>query len=136
MIDNVIPRTAVVKRAARIGAEISNLKLSGALPDQTIAAIKGLLLDHKVFFFCDQGHLDDAEHERFALCLGKLVLCPPLSPMKGTMWMLEIDYSRGARQTDTWDVDCAYMDAYPKILVLRGRAKIRAPSPRACRRHN
>lgn len=120
MIHNVIPRTAVVKRSARIGAEIRNIKLSGDLPDQTIAAIKGLLLDHKVIFFRDQGHLDDAEHERFALRFGKPVLCPPLGPMKGTISMLEIDYSRGGRRTDTWHVDCAYMDAYPTILVLRG----------------
>lgn len=59
--DNVIPRADIVKRAARIGAEIRNIKLSGDLPDQTIAAINELLLENKVIFFRDQGHLDDAE---------------------------------------------------------------------------
>lgn len=39
LIDSVIPRTDVVIRAARIGAEIINFKLSGDLPDRTIAAI-------------------------------------------------------------------------------------------------
>ncbi|NGO56099.1 TauD/TfdA dioxygenase family protein [Allomesorhizobium camelthorni] len=117
---NVIPRTAVVKRAARIGAEIRNIKLSGDLPDQTIAAIKGLLLEHKVIFFRDQVHLDDAEHERFAIRFGKPMLSPTLDPAKGTMSILEIDHPRGGFRTDTWHIDFAYLDAYPKILVLRG----------------
>lgn len=49
--DNVIPRADIVKRGARIGAEIRNIKLSGDLPDQTIAAINELLLENKVVFF-------------------------------------------------------------------------------------
>ncbi|MCC8969146.1 TauD/TfdA dioxygenase family protein [Bradyrhizobium brasilense] len=120
LIDNVIPCTDVVKRAARIGAEIKNIKLSGDLPDQTIAAINGLLLEHKVIFFRDQCHLDDAEQERFALRLGKLVPVPTLGATKGTMSMLEIDYERGGIRSDVWHIDLAYLEAYPKILVLRG----------------
>src|SRR5690349_10429724 len=53
-IDNVIPRADVIKRAARVGAEIRNVRLSGDLPEQTIAAINQLLLEHKVIFFRDQ----------------------------------------------------------------------------------
>ncbi|MER9927351.1 TauD/TfdA family dioxygenase [Mesorhizobium sp. M0048] len=120
MIDNVVPRNAVLKLAARIGAEIRNIKLSGDLADQTIAAIKGLILDHKVIFFRDQGHLDDAEHERFALRFGKPMLSPTLDPAKGTMSILDIDSARGGFRTDAWHIDFAYLDAYPKILVLRG----------------
>ncbi len=71
-IDNVIPSTDVVKCTPRIGAEIRNIKLSADLPDQTIATINGLLLEHKVIFFRDQDHLDDAEQERFALRFGSL----------------------------------------------------------------
>ncbi|WP_024509962.1 TauD/TfdA family dioxygenase [Bradyrhizobium sp. ARR65] len=120
LIDNVIPRTDVVKRATRIGAEIRNVKLSGDLPGQTIAAINGLLLEHKVIFFRDQGHLDDAEQERFALRLGRLVPLATLGATKGTMSMLEIDSARGGIRADNWHIDVAYVDAYPKILVLRG----------------
>ncbi|MBB4365258.1 taurine dioxygenase [Bradyrhizobium sp. CIR18] len=119
-INNIIPRTDVVKRAARIGAEIRNIKLSGDLPDQIIAAIHDLLLEHKVIFFGDQGHLDDAEHERFALRLGKLVPAPTLSPTEGTMSMLELDSAAGGIRTDSWHVDVSFLDTYPKILVLRG----------------
>ncbi|MGY3464886.1 alpha-ketoglutarate-dependent taurine dioxygenase [Bradyrhizobium sp. LM6.11] len=69
--ESVIPLSDFVKRAARIGVEIRNIKLSGDLPSQTIAGINSLLLEHKVIFFRDQGHLDDAEQERFAACFGK-----------------------------------------------------------------
>lgn len=120
LIDHIIPRSDVVKRAARIGAEIRNIKLSGDLPGQTIAAINGLLLEHKVIFFRDQGHLDDAEQERFALRLGKLVPLPTLGATKGTMSILEIDSARGGIRADNWHIDVSYVEAYPKILVLRG----------------
>ncbi|WP_407194504.1 TauD/TfdA dioxygenase family protein [Bradyrhizobium sp. STM 3566] len=117
-IDKVVPRSDVVKRAARIGAEIRNIKLSGDLPDQTIAAIDQLLLKHKVIFFRDQGHLNDAEHERFALRFGTLVPHPTLGATKGTASILEVDSARF--RVDLWHSDGTFMAAYPKITVLRG----------------
>ncbi|WFU14925.1 TauD/TfdA family dioxygenase [Bradyrhizobium sp. CB3481] len=120
LIDNVIPRTDVVKRAARIGAEVRNFKLSSDLSDQTIAAINRLLLEHKVIFFRDQDHLDDAEQERFALRFGKPVPPLVLGTTKGTMSILEIDSARGGIRTDNWHIDSSCLDAYPKIAVLRG----------------
>ncbi|UPJ26336.1 TauD/TfdA family dioxygenase [Bradyrhizobium sp. CW1] len=117
-IDKIVPRADVVKRAARIGAEIRNIKLSGDLPDQTIAAINDLLLKHKVIFFRDQGHLDDAEQERFALRFGKLVPHPTLGASKGTASILELDSARF--RVDLWHSDGTFMGAYPKITVLRG----------------
>ncbi|MHC1949922.1 TauD/TfdA family dioxygenase [Bradyrhizobium sp. UFLA06-06] len=117
--DDVIPRANVVKRAARIGAEIRNIKLSGDLPDQTIAAINSVLLEHKVIFFRDQGHLDDAEQERFALRFGKLAP-PTMSLNSGTPSILELDSARAGSRADAWHIDQSYLDAYPKISVLRG----------------
>lgn len=120
LAENVIPRTDVVKRSARVGAEIKNVRLSGDLPDQTIAAINGLLLEHKVIFFRDQGHLNDTEQERFSLRFGDPV--PPLvvGTTKGTMSILEIDSACGGIRTDNWHIDLSCLDAYPKIAVLRG----------------
>lgn len=117
---NAIPRADVVKRGARIGAEIRNIKLSGDLPDQAIAAINSALLEHKVIFFGDQGHLDDAEQERFALRLGKLVPHPTIGVAKGTASMIELDSARGGSRADFWHTDVTFVDAYPKIAVLRG----------------
>lgn len=120
LIDNVIPPADVVKRAAGIGAEIRNIKLSRDLPDQTIAAISRLLLEHKVIFFRGQGHLDDAEQERFALRFGKLVPHPTVAVTKGTVSIHELDSARGTHRADMWHADVTYVDAYPKICVLRG----------------
>ncbi|MGY4408599.1 alpha-ketoglutarate-dependent taurine dioxygenase [Bradyrhizobium sp. LB7.1] len=39
-IDSVIPRADIVKRAARLGAEIRNIKLSGDLSRDAIRAIR------------------------------------------------------------------------------------------------
>lgn len=120
LINNITPRADVVKRAVCIGAEIRNIKLSGDLPDQTIAAINGLLLEHKVIFFRDQGHLDEAEQERFALRFGKLVPDAAIGAIKGTGSILELDSARAGSRVDLWHSDQTFMDAYPKITVLRG----------------
>src|SRR5690242_8579917 len=95
IIDNVIPRADVIKQAARIGAEIRNVRLSGDLPEQTIGAINEILLEHKVIFFRNQQHLDDAEQERFAIRLGKLVAHPTVGASRGTASILELDSARG-----------------------------------------
>ncbi|RXG91898.1 TauD/TfdA dioxygenase family protein [Bradyrhizobium vignae] len=119
LIGNVIPRADVVKRAARIGAEIRNIKLSGDLPDQTIAAINGALLEHKVIFFRDQSHLDDSEQERFAQRFGRLVPHPIMGAKKGTESIVEIDLRHAGNRADLWHADLTFIDAYPKIAVLR-----------------
>lgn len=120
IIDNVIPRADIVKRAARLGAEIKNVRLSGDLPDDVVRAINQVLLEHKVIFFRDQAHLDDAEQERFAVRLGKLVPHPTVGATKGTSSILELDSERGGGRADQWHTDVTFVDAYPKISVLRG----------------
>lgn len=119
-IDNVLPRADIIKRAARIGAEIRNIKLSESLSDQVIVAINNVLLEHKVIFFRDQGHLDDAEQERFGLRLGKLVAHPTIGAANGTASILELDSARGGGRADQWHTDVTFVDAYPKISILRG----------------
>ncbi|QQO35528.1 TauD/TfdA family dioxygenase [Bradyrhizobium diazoefficiens] len=120
LMGNIIPRTDIVKRTVRIGAEIRNIRLSADLPDQTIAAINGLLLEHKVIFFRDQGHLDDVEQERFAMRFGKLAPNPTFAATKGTTSVVEIHSVYPPFSTDNWHIDWSCMDAYPKISVLRG----------------
>lgn len=115
LIDGLIPRTDVIKRAARIGAEVNNIKLSGDLPDETIAAIDKVLLEHKVIFFRDQNHLDDAEQERFALRFGDLWT----EPWLGGASILELDSARRGGRVDVWHADGMFIPAYPKMAVLR-----------------
>lgn len=119
-IDSIIPQSDIAKRTARIGAEIRNIKLSGDLPGETITAINSLLLEHKVLFFRDQGHLGNAEQERFALRFGTLMTHPTLGAIDGTVSMIELDSARPASRADLWHSDGTFLEAYPKIAVLRG----------------
>ncbi len=65
--------------AATIGAELSGLDLTTALPDAAIAEIRQALLDYKVVFFRDQ-HIDQAQHLAFARRFGALEIHPFIPP--------------------------------------------------------
>jgi taurine dioxygenase len=105
--------------AGRIGAEIENVRLAGDLPQATIVAIEAALSNYKVIFFRNQGHLDDAGQERFAGRLGDLV-AHPTSPSRAGTAILELDSTDGRGRADRWHTDMTFLDAYPKISVLRG----------------
>ncbi len=61
--------------AGRIGAEISGVDLGGDLPDETIAAIRQALLDHKVLFFRG-GDIGHERHIAFGRRFGRLTRRP------------------------------------------------------------
>ena len=105
--------------ACRIGAQIDNLRLAGDLSGSAIAAIEAALAEHKVIFFRNQGHLDDAEQERFAARFGELMVHPTGPVRSGTAAMLEINSADGRGRADRWHTDLTFIDAYPKISVLR-----------------
>jgi taurine dioxygenase len=104
--------------AGRIGAQIENIRLSGDLPNDAMTAIEAALAQYKVIFFRNQDHLDDAEQERFAARLGDLVPHPTNPTLPGSAAILELD-SRHAR-ADRWHTDVTFLDAYPRLSVLRG----------------
>lgn len=106
--------------AARIGAEIAGVRLSGDLPEATIEAINAALLRHKVLFFHDQTHLTDQEQERFSTRLGDLVPHPTEAVRDGTTSLLELDSRTGYGRADAWHTDVTFVAAYPKISILRG----------------
>jgi taurine dioxygenase len=81
--------------AGRIGAQIENLRLAGDLPHAAVAAIEAALSKHKVIFFRNQGHLDDAEQERFAARLGVLIAHPTTPTRAGSAAILELDSTDG-----------------------------------------
>jgi alpha-ketoglutarate-dependent taurine dioxygenase len=106
--------------AGRIGAQIDNIRLAGDLPDAVIAAIEAALSKYKVIFFRDQKHFDDAEQERFAARLGDVVAHPTSPARSGSAAILELDSTNGRGRADRWHTDVTFVDAYPKISVLRG----------------
>ncbi|MDI4655305.1 TauD/TfdA dioxygenase family protein [Xanthobacter autotrophicus] len=123
-----LPQSDVVPLSGRIGAEIRNVALAGDLPQPLFDEISRLLLKHKVLFFRDQQLLDDMGQEAFAARFGALVAHPTIGAVAGTSSVLELDTRRtgerdtgqGAGRADQWHTDVTFVDAYPKISVLRG----------------
>ncbi|WP_018184380.1 TauD/TfdA dioxygenase family protein [Kaistia granuli] len=104
--------------AGRIGAEVTGLKLSGKLDRDTFSALERALLEHKVLFLRGQDHLDNAEHEAFGALFGKVIAHPTVPAPKGTK-ILELDATRGGGRADSWHTDVTFVDAFPKISILR-----------------
>ncbi|WP_341674774.1 TauD/TfdA family dioxygenase [Niveibacterium sp. SC-1] len=109
----------VVRVAGRIGAEIRGVKLSHDLPESTRKAIREAWLKHKVLFFRDQHHLDDASQEKLVTLFGnKAVAHPTAHKVDGTHYVLELDSHRGGR-ANSWHTDVTFVDAYPQASILR-----------------
>ena len=103
----------------RIGAEIRGVALGAELDDATIGAINAALLEHKVLFFRGQSHLDDAAQEAFAARFGETVAHPTVNSVASGSRLLELDSKHGTR-ANSWHTDVTFVDAYPKISILRG----------------
>ncbi len=131
LVDRVIPEADIVPLSFRVGAEIRNVRLSGDLPEATIDAINQALLKHKVIFFRDQDHLDDAEQELFARRLGDLVPHPTQGAISGTASILESRFEPRRRPRRP----VAYRrDLRRRLSEILGAARRRHPAGR--RRHH
>jgi taurine dioxygenase len=104
--------------AGRIGAELSGIRLSGDLSAAQVTTVRNALLAHKVVFFRDQHHLDDAEQERFSALLGDLQLHPTLQTHGTSRAILNVA-SDGAHAANTWHTDTTYLPSYPAASILR-----------------
>lgn len=112
-----IPRTEfhVRRLTGNIGAEISGVRLSAGLPEETIAQIRAAALAHKVVFFHGQHHLDDAEHVAFASRFGTVTLSSP----KGNGDSDVLDLTSRYRVTSTWHTDITFVVQPPSFSMLR-----------------
>jgi alpha-ketoglutarate-dependent sulfate ester dioxygenase len=107
---------AVAKLGAKIGARIDGVHLSGDLDADVVAAINAALLEHKVIFFRDQHHLDDAGQLAFAGLLGTPTIAHPTVTSRGHQ-VLPID-SRYDK-ANSWHTDVTFVDRVPKASLLR-----------------
>ena len=102
--------------AARIGAEVHGMELSGSLAGAAVAALKKALLKYRVLFFRAQHHLDDTEHEAFGRLWGELESHPTIAAPSGTTF-LELDSRHGGR-ADSWHTDVTFRRTPPKLGIL------------------
>ncbi|MCK8677660.1 TauD/TfdA dioxygenase family protein [Streptomyces lichenis] len=111
------PLPEVRKLGGRIGAVLTGVRLGGDLAPETVAAVRAAILEHKVVFFRDQGHLDEDSHEAFAQVLGTPVAHPTVPSADGR-YALGIDSDHGAR-ANQWHTDVTFVPAYPAFSILR-----------------
>jgi taurine dioxygenase len=104
--------------AGRIGAEIAGVKLTPDLSKDAVAAIYAALLKHKAIFFRSQNHLDDASQEAVAGLFGTPEPHPTVGATAG-QYILELDGSHSGGRATVWHTDITFIDAYPKLSVLR-----------------
>lgn len=107
---------SVVKLGAHIGARIDGIRLGGDLDPATVELVRNAILEHKVVFFRDQGHLDDDTQYEFAQLLGTPTTPHPTVTSRGTK-TLAIDSEYG--KANSWHTDVTFVDRIPKASILR-----------------
>lgn len=105
--------------AGNIGAEVRNISLSAELDDAVFRQIENALVKYKVLFFRQQSHLTDESHQAFGARFGNIVAHPTVPAPQGTR-LFELDASKGGGRADSWHTDVTFVEAFPKISILRG----------------
>ncbi len=113
------PLIRAVPVTPNIGAQLADVHLSEDLSDETVRRIEEALARYKVIFFRGQTHLDDAAQERFTARLGELVGHPTTPAREGSRAIFELDSGDGRGRADRWHTDVTFVDAYPRLSVLR-----------------
>jgi len=114
-----IPSTStltVTQLGGRIGARIDGVRLAGDLNAATIDDIRQALLRHKVIFFPNQHHLDDAEQHAFAARIGTPIAHPTVQ-QEGAPIITPIDSDYG--KANRWHTDVTFVANYPAASILR-----------------
>ena len=118
-LDTSIGDLRIRRVAGNIGGEVQDLKLGSGLPAEVIGHLNAALVKHKVLFFRGQAHLDDASQQAFGARFGRTVAHPTVPAPQGTR-LFELDASKGGGRADSWHTDVTFVDAFPKISILRG----------------
>lgn len=109
----------IVPVAGRIGAEVRGVRLSADLGAEVRTQIREAWLKHKVLFFRNQQHLDEAQQESLATLFGAPPIGHPTVPsINGTKFITELDSRYGGR-ANSWHTDVTFVDAYPRASILR-----------------
>jgi alpha-ketoglutarate-dependent sulfate ester dioxygenase len=106
----------VTQLGSNIGARVDGVQLGGNLDPATVAEIRAALLRHKVIFFRDQNHLDDAQQQAFAARLGTPIAHPAIQHENAPMITpINSDYGKANR----WHTDVTFVANYPAASILR-----------------
>src|ERR1700727_2213870 len=106
----------VNQMGSRIGARIDGVRLAGDLDTDTVEQIRNALLRHKVIFFRDQHHLDDARQQAFAARLGTPIAHPAVQQQGAPIITpINSDYAKA----NPWHTDVTFVATSPAAPILR-----------------
>ena len=111
-----ISTLTVTQLGSHIGARIDGVRLAGDLDTDTVEQVRNALLRHKVIFFPNQHHLDDAEQHAFAARIGTPIAHPTVQ-REGAPIITPIDSDYG--KANRWHTDVTFVANYPAASVLR-----------------
>ena len=109
-------QVTITKLGSRIGARVDGVRLRGDLDPTTVGEIRETLLTHKVIFFRDQHHLDDAQQHAFAARLGTPIAHPSVQ-QEGAPIITPINSDYG--KANRWHTDVTFVANYPAASILR-----------------
>ncbi len=118
-VDAEFPGLSIRRVAGNIGAEILDVKITPEIDAETFSQIEAALVKYKVLFFRKQTQLTDETHQAFGARFGKVVAHPTVPSPAGTK-LFELDASKGGGRADSWHTDVTFVEAFPKISILRG----------------
>jgi alpha-ketoglutarate-dependent taurine dioxygenase len=111
-------RVDVRKVTGRIGAEVTGVDLRQALDEQTVAALRAALDEHKALVFRDVD-IDDEGQQRFARHFGELTAAhPTVESVAGASNVLPVDSENG--RSNHWHTDVTFVVNPPQLSTLRG----------------
>jgi alpha-ketoglutarate-dependent taurine dioxygenase len=112
-----MPDIEIQKVTAHIGARISGVDIAKPLDDETIAALRAALSEHKALVF-DAVDLDDEGQQAFARQFGDLTTAHPTVPaVDGAPNVLPVDSERG--RANHWHTDVTFVLNPPQASTLR-----------------
>jgi taurine dioxygenase len=99
-----------------IGARVTGIDPADDFPDDTVAALRQALAEHKALVFDSPG-LDAAGQERFAQRFGPLTIAHPTVPGGESPRVLDVDGE--VNKANEWHTDVTFVVAPPSITTLR-----------------
>lgn len=104
-----------------IGGEVTGIDLRTVPDDDTLAALRAGLLEHKVIFFRDQD-ITTEQHIAFARCFGELEIHPvtPLDQPNPEVLVIRHDENRRGSE-NTWHSDVTWRPEPSLGSILRSR---------------
>ena len=113
----------VRRLAGALGAEIRGVHLSPGMPEEDIARLREIWLQHGVAFFRDQGHLAAPDLAAFARRFGEVIEYPfvkGLPEAPEVIPVVKLEHER-ANFGGLWHTDTAYLDHPPMATMLIAR---------------